>query len=368
MSDRSRAELVVRAELGFPGFRLEVDETLGLSGVLGLFGPSGSGKSTLLRIIAGLEPAADARVRFSGSLWQDTATRSFVPAWRRPVGFVFQDARLFEHLDVAGNLAYAERRAEKSAPAVGFDEVVSALNLSGLLARRTGSLSGGERQRVAIARTLLTRPRLMLFDEPLAALDAGHKREILPYLEGLAGRFGIPAIYVSHAAGEMARLADDVVVLDAGKVVRVGHAADILAHVDDSLTLPGFEAISVLGATVTEHLSEMHLSRVTCRDQQLTVPMIDNANPGDPVRLAIRAGDVVLATTRPENLSVRNVLRGRVAEISPGAGSAFALVTVDIDGTPLRAQLTRHSIGELGLAQGMTVYALVKTATFDRGL
>ena len=153
----------------------------------------------------------------------------------------------------------------------------------------------------------------MLFDEPLAALDAGHKREILPYLEGLAARFGIPAIYVSHAA------------------------------------------------------ADMHLSRVACRDQQLTVPMIDKAKPGDPVRLAIRAGDVVLATSRPENLSVRNVLRGRVTEITPGEGSAFALVTVDIEGTPLRAQLTRHSIGELGLVQGMPVYALVKTATFDRG-
>ena len=207
----------------------------------------------------------------------------------------------------------------------------------------------------------------MLFDEPLAALDAGHKREILPYLEGLAARFGIPAIYVSHAAGEMARLADEVVMLDAGKVVRVGPAADILSRAEDSLAAPGFEAISVLGATLTEHISDMHLSRVACRDQQLTVPMIDKAKPGDPVRLAIRAGDVVLATSRPENLSVRNVLRGRVTEITPGEGSAFALVTVDIEGTPLRAQLTRHSIGELGLVQGMPVYALVKTATFDRG-
>ncbi|MDZ7642957.1 MAG: ATP-binding cassette domain-containing protein [Woeseiaceae bacterium] len=203
-----------------------------LDGVTGLFGASGSGKSTLLRLIAGLERADDGHVRFAGKPWQDAGT--FVPPHRRPVGYVFQDARLFRHLDVAGNLRFAARRRSDDGAGPQFDEVVAACDLDPLLDRDVRALSGGEQQRVALARTLLCGPRLLLFDEPLAALDAARKHDILPYIESLQARFGIPAIYVSHSMDEIVRLADRVIVLADGRVQARGPTVPVL----DGLALP----------------------------------------------------------------------------------------------------------------------------------
>jgi len=358
--------LELRARVSYPGFTLDVDERVELTGVTGLFGPSGSGKSTLLRIVAGLESGDGGAVRFRDETWQDTERGAFVPAHRRPVGYVFQDARLFTHLTVAGNLEYAARRGDGPAR-IELDEVVEVLDVGRLMDRQPASLSGGERQRVAIARTLLCRPALVLLDEPLAALDAARKREILPYLEALPGRFGIPAIFVSHAAGEMARLADRILLLENGRITASGSAQRILSREDLDLSALPFEPVTLLEVVVQNHLPELGLTRLALDGQQLTVPAIDGVRPGARVRLSIRADDVVLATSEPANLSVRNVLRGVVREQCDIPDSAFATMSVDVGGIRLKARLTRHAVAELGLVPGMPVFALLKTATFDRG-
>ena len=366
MPERKSPLLEIRASVRYSGFELDVDERIELAGVTGLFGPSGSGKSTLLRCIAGLEDGGGV-VRFGGATWQDTDATAFVPPWQRPVGYVFQDTRLFPHLTVSGNLQFAVDRAVTDA-GIGFDEVVDVLNIKALLERRPTSLSGGEQQRVAVARALLSQPGLLLLDEPLAALDAGHKREILPYLEALPARFGIPAIFVSHAAGEMARLADDVIVLESGRVRARGPAANILGRESLDASVVPFEPVTILNVRVASQLPELGLTRVSHADQLLTVPAIEHAIEGDAIRLSIRAGDVVLATSEPRNLSVRNVLRGMVVRVMDIPDSAFSIVTVETNGDHLQAQLTRHAVNELSLAPGMAVFALIKTATFDRSL
>ena len=365
MSELLQPSLRIAAEVTYGSFSLVVDECLDITGVTGLFGPSGSGKSTLLRVIAGIERGASGCVRFGEETWQDDAAGTRVPAWERPVGYVFQDARLFPHLDVSGNLNYADRRSRDN-PVYGFDDVVSALELGGLLSRSVDSLSGGERQRVAIGRTLLTRPRLLLMDEPLAAVDVRRKRDILPYLESLPARFSIPAIYVSHSASEIAQLADRVVVMEQGRISAQGDVAAVLGH-----ELPGnaempFEAVSVLDVTVVETMPEFHLTRVLHDGQELTIPELAGKRAGEHTRLLVRSGDVVLAVEEPRGISVRNILAGTVASIEEVARSAFAHVALDIGGTRVAARLTRQAVGELGLQVGQPVYALIKTAAFDR--
>lgn len=368
ISDRSPVMLSVGAKLAYSGFDMDVELNEGLDGIVGLFGPSGSGKSTLLRIIAGLERGAIGTVRFGEDCWQDTRSQTHVPPHQRPVGYVFQQARLFPHLPVDGNLDYAHRRGSRSADRNAKAEVVAALNLDSLLSRDVQALSGGETQRVALARTLLSGPRLLLLDEPLAALDVRARHDILPYLEALPNRFGIPAIFVSHSISEMARLADRVIALDKGRVASVGGAAEILSS-DSLRTMSSpFEPVTILNVTVSGHLPDLHLTRVAYGEQQMTVPELPSAAVGDGARLAVRAGDVVLATTEPKDLSVRNVLKGTVREISSIPASAFAMVAVDIDGILLKAQITHQAVGELGIAAGVPVYALIKTAIFDRGI
>jgi len=365
MSANGQQKLSLRVKVNYPGFSLDVDREVNLSGVTGLFGPSGGGKSTLLRIIAGLERNASGQVSYGGEEWQNGS--SFLPAYRRPVGFVFQDARLFPHLSVQGNLEFSSQRCLSNG-GIRFDEVVSALGIEPLLLRHTDALSGGERQRVAIARTLLTNPRLLLLDEPLAALDVGRKREILPYIEDLPRRFGIPAIYVSHAVSEMARLADEVVVLEDGRITAVGPAAEILNREDLQSSVLPFEAVSILEVRVVEHLESLHLTRVDCHGQHITVPIMKSIRQGEKARLSVRAGDVVIATEAPRGLSVRNMLPGKLLAVTPQADSAFSVAYMDIAGATIKAQLTHHAVKELDLAPGQPVFALIKTASFDRGI
>jgi molybdate transport system ATP-binding protein len=366
--DAGKLTLEVRARAELGDFVLDVEHRFALSGVTGLFGPSGSGKSTLLRFIAGLEKDAEGMVRFGGETWMDSAEGTFLAAHRRPVGLVFQDARLFSHLSVAENLQYALRRRRNPQVEADYDEIVGIMNIAGLLGRGVQALSGGERQRVAVARTLLSRPGLLLLDEPMASLDAGHKREVLPYLEALPQRFGIPIILVSHSVSEMARLADEVVMLEDGRVVADGPAQRILSRESVDPAAWSFEAVSILEVQVSEQLHRLHLTEVRHQGQPLLVPAIEGVAPGDTVRLAVRAGDVVVATAEPTELSVRNVLRGSVTAVSEIPGGPFVTLTMDVDGTPLCATLTLHAVRELGIETGRPVYALLKTATFDRGL
>ncbi len=364
MSGNNRPALSVQAQLSFANFALDVDQDIVLDGITGLFGPSGGGKSTLLRIIAGLEHAASGKVSFVDEIWQDSTTRRFVAPHRRPVGYVFQDTRLFTHLSVEGNLRFAAKRNSND-NSLTFNEVVSAFDLQALLHRDTESLSGGERQRVAIARTILTRPRLLLLDEPLAALDTGRKDEILPYLEALMGRFDIPTIYVSHAIDEVARLADRVIVMDEGRIQASGATTEVLNQLELQSPMSLFDAVTILDTTVIEHLPELGLTRLDLRGQTIVIPARKNTASGDEVRLYVRAGDVAIATQRPEGISFRNILSGMISAIDEGTDSAFATVSIDIAGETLRAELTRHAIRDLGLANGVPVFALLKTASFD---
>lgn len=350
--------------IDYGSFSLALDGTIPLSGITALFGPSGCGKSTLLRILAGLERNAAGRIDFAGEIWQKDSGRDSLPAHRRGTGYVFQDARLFPHLDVAGNLNYAEKRSRQIKSGIGLDQVVKALDLAPLLNRRTTSLSGGERQRVAIGRTLLTRPRLLLMDEPLAALDLKRKAEILPYIERLPQVFGIPAIYVTHDIDEVTRLADRMIVLRDGRHVASGSVEQVLERLDLPANGERFEAGVALSAEVKDHDPHYRLSRLDIAGQILSVPMVDAA-PGTRLRLRIRARDVAIATERPHGISVRNILTARIAEVTPLPDSAQADLLLDIGGTHLRARITRQSVDELDLVPGRAVYALVKSVTLN---
>lgn len=360
----SSPELHLAVRAAFPGFALAVEQALRLDGVLALFGASGCGKSTLLRIIAGLETQAEGRVAFGEAVWQDSAAGRLVPAHRRGAGYMFQDARLFPHLSVAGNLRFAAKRS--GAPPALWQEVVAALDLGPLLERRPARLSGGERQRVALGRVLLSRPRLLLLDEPLAALDVRRKAEILPYLSRITRRFALPTIYVSHAIDEVAQLADTMAVMDAGRIVATGPTAEMLERLDLQPLTGKFEAGVLLEATVAAQDQRYHLTRLDLHGQRLTMPMLQHLVVGDRVRVRIRARDVALAVRRPEGISIRNVLAGHIAEIAMEPGTAFAEVLVDAGGAHVRARITQESCAELELAEGKPVFALVKSVSFDR--
>jgi len=354
--------------MAFDGFALEVAHDLPLQGITALFGPSGSGKSTLLRILAGLEAGAQGRIAFDGETWQDRgAGITPLPAHRRGAGFVFQDARLFPHLDVAGNLRFAERRSRTAGSRISLDHVVEALDLRPLLDRHPHALSGGERQRVAIGRTLLARPRLLLMDEPLASLDLRRKVEILPHIEQLPANFGVPIIYVTHAVDEVVRLASGMIVLDKGRKIAAGPVAAILERLDLPSVTGRFEAGVVLTARVTGHDRDFHLTALDLCGQPIVMPLAD-LPVGSTVRLRVRARDVALAIARPTGLSVRNVLAGTLTELVEQPDSAFAETSIDIGGAALRARITRAAAADLALAVGQPVYALVKSVSFDRRL
>lgn len=356
--------LTVRLRLG--ELDLDVDEGLALEGVTALFGPSGGGKTTLLRIIAGLENRAGGKIGFDGETWADSRRGLFLPTHRRPVGFVFQDARLFSHLDVAGNLRFADRRSRGSDGAISFDSVLDALDLEPLLSRRVGGLSGGERQRVALGRTLLARPRLLLLDEPLSALDIGRKADILPYLEAAPRRYGVPTIFVSHSVEEVSQLANEVVVLADGRVQTRGPAAAVLERLDLQSITGRFEAGVLLETRVVGHDPAYHLTQVDLEGQILTMPMVSSLAAGDVVRLRVRARDVAIATVPPQGISIRNIVSGVIREIEAETDTAFAEVLIAVGDQRLRARITRQSVAELGLAADRPVYGLIKSVSFDR--
>ncbi len=346
-----------------PGFTLDVELALPGRGVSALFGPSGCGKTTVLRALAGLERAAG-RVALDHEVWQDDARGVFVPTHRRALGYVIQESALFPHLDVRRNLDYGRRRIAPATHRVELDQVVELLGIGALMARRPETLSGGERQRVAIARALATSPRLLLLDEPLAALDAARKAEVLPYLDRLHQELAIPIVYVSHALEEVARLAHHVVLMEAGHVVAAGPVADVMARLDLP-TARGDGAGVVLDAVVAEHdvpwrLARMEVGRpgapdfsVWARDQGLPV--------GRAVRVRLLARDVSLTCAAQTGTSIGNQLHGTVEKIVDDDHAALALVRVRVGASPVVARLTRRSVHALELQPGLPVWAQVKT-------
>ena len=348
--------LALRVALALPTFALDVTCDIPTQGITGLFGRSGSGKTTLLRCIAGLERTARAQIEFNGELWQDAGR--FLPTHRRAVGYVFQESSLFPHLDVRGNLEFGLRRVPAPQRRLGFDEAVALLDLSALLRHRAPRLSGGERQRVAIARALLTSPQLLLMDEPLSNLDQSSKAEILPHLERLRDSLAIPIIYVSHALGEVMRLADHLVLLEAGRVRAAGPLQQLLARSD--LPLGHFEDSGcVFDAVIEEHDPSYHLTYVRIGAGRLAVSL-KQAPIGHRVRVRIDARDVSLALKPPELTSIINILPAKVLAVSDDRDPAQTLVRLELATEPLLARITRRSAVQLGIAPGMLLYAQVK--------
>jgi molybdate transport system ATP-binding protein len=343
----------------WPGFTLDVSQRLPSRGVTALFGHSGSGKTTLLRCIAGLEHAATGRLSFNGDVWQDADT--WVPTHRRPIGYVFQEASLFPHLTVLGNLRYGQKRSHDTdarQARFSLEHAIELLGIGHLLERRPAALSGGERQRVGMARALAVNPRILLMDEPLAALDLARKQEILPYLERLHDDLEIPVLYVSHAPDEVARLADHLVVMDAGRVIASGPLNQTLARLDLPIRL-GEDAGVVLDGQVAERDERWHLMRVACCGTSLWV-RDTGAAMDEHARIRILARDVSIAHEPKTGTSILNTLPARVVSLGDDAHPALALVKLSVNGNPILARVTHRSAAQLGLTPGMDVWLQIK--------
>ncbi len=340
-------------------FSLAVELELPARGITVLFGPSGSGKTTLLRCVAGLEPAATGLVRIGAETWQDDASGVRLPTWRRDLGYVFQEASLFEHLDVRRNLEFGLRRSGRAGGQEALAAAIELLGIQHLLQRSPAQLSGGERQRVAIARALATQPRLLLLDEPLSALDLARRREIMPWLERLRDELSIPMLYVTHSADEVVRLADQLVVLEAGKVRVAGPVAEVLAAIDHPV-LQGEEAGMLVQARVAERDEQWHLLRVEFDGGSLWVR--DNGLAlGQPLRLRVLARDVSIALLEPEQSSIQNHLRARVESIAAGEHPSQAMVRLRCGQAWLLARITQRAVHALGLAPQREVWLQVKS-------
>ena len=358
--------LTLEVQLAFDRFGLDVSDEIDLAGVTALFGPSGGGKSTLLRCIAGFETPHAGRIVCGGDPWFDASKGIDLAPHRRPVGTMFQDTRLFPHLDVGGNLDYADRRRGRDGQGPERADVVAALDLESLQERRTGSLSGGERQRVALARTLLRGPRLLLLDEPLAALDRHRKADILPYLENLQRQFGIPTLYVSHDVDEIVELSERALLLVDGRVQFHGPIAEAVENLELQ-TLDGrFDAGVLLDGTIAGHDARLRVTYVDIGGGNLTMPLADRLPEGATIRLRVRARDVAIATRKPEGISIRNILPGTLAALDGEPDRGFVSALVATGSARIRAHLTLAAVEDLDLAVGQTVYALVKSVSFDR--
>jgi molybdate transport system ATP-binding protein len=340
----------------FPGFTLDAHFEAP-PGVTVLFGRSGSGKTTIVNAVAGLLMPDDGRIAAGDWVLLDTARGIRLRPHRRRLGYIFQEGRLFPHLTVRQNLAYGTWFAPKEALREEMGRVVDLLGIGALLDRRPGALSGGEKQRVAIGRALLSAPRLILADEPLAALDEARKAEILPYFERLRDEVNVPILYVSHSASEVARLATTVVALEEGRVIGQGPAAEVLS---DPAVLPtgAREAGAVITARVTAHHDD-GLTELDAGGAPLFLPRLGQV-PGSSLRVRIAAHDVILSRTRPEGLSALNIVPGTVRELRPGDGPGM-IVGLDTQAGRLLARITQRSAQALGLAEGMAVHAVIKT-------
>ena len=344
------------------GFKLRAQLDAPTPGVVALFGRSGCGKTTLINIISGLLQPDDGRVELDGVVLTDTRARIRVPVERRRIGYVFQDARLFPHLGVLANLRYGERRSAKDARAVGLDEVLALLGLEPLLRRRPHQLSGGERQRVALGRALLSQPRLLLLDEPLSALDAARRDEVLPYLETLRDRLSIPMVLVSHQLDEVLRLATHVALMEAGEVVASGSLSEISLR-PEFRAIVGPEVVgAVIDGVVTRVDAEGGMADVQLGRGTLHVS-IAGARVGARIRIQLLARDIILATEPPRGLSVRNALQGVITELTEDVGRAL-LVRVDVGaGAAVLSRVTRHASEALCLRVGTPVWVLIKAVS-----
>jgi molybdate transport system ATP-binding protein len=340
-------------------FRLAAAFEVQARGATVVFGASGAGKSCLLAAIAGLVKPDRGQIEIAGETLFDSARAIDVAAAARRVGFVFQEARLFPHMSVRANLEYGSKRRKEHKAAVRFDDVVALLGIAGLMERRPRTLSGGEKQRVAIGRALLSNPRLLLLDEPLASLDDPRKAEILPFLERLRDEIGIPMLYVTHSMDEVARIADHLVLLDQGKVVAAGSPGELSGRLDLPLLIDRPDVGAILLGQVAAQDEARGVTRVAVGATEFLLSHID-LPPTHPVRLRVLARDVAIATRRPEGLSVQNVLSCRLTALVDRPNGR-CLLQLDLGGAPLLALLTADSARRLHLQAGQDVFALVKS-------
>jgi len=348
----------------FGRFSLDVQLSLPGKGVSILFGPSGCGKTTLLRGVAGLDAEMKGHISLNGEVWQDTKTSRWLPTFRRPIGFVFQDAALFPHLRVRENLIYGQQRVGAPTEGEKYDQVVRLLDLGVLLERYPEKLSGGETQRVAIARALLSQPKLLLMDEPLASLDATIKREFLPYLERLHQELDIPVIYVTHDPDEVLRLADFVAILEQGALSAAGHLQEMLPIL---ALKPGFgdNAGTLVPALIVAHHPSDGVSELRFQGGRLWVPLLP-MREGSSVRCRILPSDVSLSIQAPALSSVLNILSAKIEAVSGIEGGANVLVRLNLNGAILLSSITQKSTRELDLRPGQSVYAQIKATTLSK--
>jgi molybdate transport system ATP-binding protein len=353
------------------GFTLQAEFEAPTPGIVALFGRSGCGKTTLINIIAGLLDADEARIQLDDLVLCDTRAGTSVPVELRRIGYVFQDGRLFPHLNVLANLRYGLKRSlrgarqpvawGRQAHPIAFDEVIALLGLATLLDRRPHQLSGGERQRVGLGRALLSQPQLLLLDEPLASLDVARREEVLPYLEALRDRLSMPMVYVSHQFDEVLQLATHMVLMEAGRVVAQGSLSEVSLRPELRAIIGPDSVGSVLDGVVTKTDPARAMADLKLGNGNLQVSLRD-VTVGSRARVQLLARDIILAIEKPSGLSVRNMLQGLVAEVSPDDDDAV-LVKVDIGGATVLARITRDAATALSLHKGSSVWVLVKAVS-----
>ena len=341
-------------KVDYPGFNLDIDLQLPASGITVVFGPSGSGKTTLLRCLAGLEKSG--KMEIAGQVLQNE--NIFIPVNLRAIGMVFQESRLFPHLKVRENLLYGYKRTPLNSRRLHLEDIARVLSLEKLQERSIDKLSGGEKQRVALGRALLTSPKLLLMDEPLAALDAQRKTEIIPFIRKVEKELSIPIIYVTHSMSEVLQLVDTMVILKDGKVVKYGPVGKVFSDIQLRESIGDEHSGAVLDTTVLEHDTDYGITRLDFMGQQLSVPIQDIAT-GQVLRVHIHSKDVSLATQPPEGLtSVLNILKTTVRKIGENVGYS---VDIELDaGQTLLATITRKSLSNLNLRPGQSIYAYIK--------
>lgn len=349
-----------RLKLAYSGFDLDVDLHVPGRGVTALFGHSGSGKTTCLRCIAGLERAEQGFVQINDEVWQDSDNGIFVHPHKRALGYVFQEASLFPHLSVLANLQFGLKRIAKSQRRVDMAQATELLGIGHLLERHPQHLSGGERQRVGIARALLTSPKLLLMDEPLAALDSQRKNEILPYLQRLHDELDIPLLYVSHAQDEVARLADHLVLLSEGKALASGPIGETLARLDLPMAM-GDDAGVIIEGQVSAYDPDYQLLSLQLPATEMNIRVTHAPmTVGQALRCKVQARDISLTLQHNEFSSILNRLPVTVVSEQAADNSAHVLIRLDAGGTPLLARITRFSRDQLGVYPGQQLWAQIK--------
>ena len=349
-------------------FDFDVDLSIPMMGVTGVYGVSGAGKTTLLRCIAGLERQAEGRLVIAGDVWQDSAKGLGRPVHERQIGYVFQEPRLFSHLDVRANLRYGQDRAQEPVVAGHRERIVELLGLEALLARSARALSGGEAQRVAIARALLRGPRVLLMDEPLASLDRRRKEDVLPFLDRLHAELSIPMLYVSHDLDEMCRLSDRLLVLHEGRVAAFGDVSSVLASTDPPV-LPSAETSTMIETEIADHDTGDDITRLTFSGGEFLVAG-QVGERGKGLRLRIKATDVSLCLERPSASSILNILPVQVVHVADGATDTPGMVLVRLraGSDHIVARITRRSCAAMRIAEGAELYAQIKSASIRKTL